>query len=289
MDLALAVPLAAGSAALYGTADFLGGVAARRASGLTAAAGAQSFGLVAALAAGVLGGGHPTAADLAWGGVSGLCGGLGLALFFQALKQGRMSTVAPITAVTCAVVPISSGLLAGERPSALAAGGIALAAVAIALVSREPAKEGDDACEHAPDRTSILLSLLAGLFFGGFYAAIAHTGHGAGLWPIVANRVCSVLVLWVLMLAGGKARLAELRTPGFAGAAAASGVIDIAANSLYLVSSRSAPLSLVGTIASLYPASTVLLAVVVLKERLDRAQQVGLLATAGAIVLIATG
>jgi uncharacterized membrane protein len=289
MDTIAAVPLAAASAAFYGAADFCGGLAARRSSGITAATLAQSFGLVAVGIATLAVGGTPTQADLLWGALSGVAGGLGLAIFFEALAIGRMATVAPVTAVTCAMVPIAVGLAMGERPSGVAIAGLALAGVAIVLVSREPARAGDAPAPAVSSGRVIGLALVAGIFFGGFYAALAHTTHTSGVWPVLANRVAAVPMLWVLLRVQRGRQGAELREPGLLRVAALSGGLDIVANCLFLYASHAGALSLVGTVASLYPASTVLLAVVVLREHLDWSQRVGLVATIGAIALIARG
>jgi uncharacterized membrane protein len=285
--------LAVGSAAAYGAADFAGGLAARRASGLAAAAGAQGTGLVLVALLTLLGPeASPTRHDVLWGAFSGLCGGSGLALFFAALARGRMSTVAPVAAVISAALPVAVGLARGERPSVLALIGIATAGAAIVLVSREDehlhgADTHDAAAAMRTTPQVLLLAAASGVMFGGFFTALAQTAAAAGFWPILVNRSLSATGLLLGLAFGPAVHRMGVRDPRFLRAAMLSGLLDIAATWLFHAASTRGMLSLVAPLGSLYPATTVLLAVLLLGERLGKAQRAGLVLAGATLLLIA--
>ena len=283
MMSSVAVVLALASALVYGTADFLGGLATRRASVFGVVLVSQLTGLAALLVLLPWLGGSATSADLAWGAAAGVAGASALAVFFTALARGTMSVVAPVTAVTAAALPVAVGLLGGERVGPWAAAGIGLALVAVVLVSAENGLGGLRSARSA----GVLPALVAGTAFGTFFVLLDRTAEAAGLTPLVPARIASVLL--VLVVAGIGRR--SLRTGGGAlPLVAASGVGDMAANALFLLATQAGGrLAVVGVLVSLYPVTTVVLAQVVLRERLVRAQLVGLLAAAAAVVLITGG
>jgi drug/metabolite transporter (DMT)-like permease len=244
-------------------------------------------------------------------------GGGGVALLYRALATAAMSIVAPVTAVCALAVPVVVGVALGERPHTLAVAGIALAVVAIALVSREDAAAhaspsvdatDGDASPASPDRPAsphalgqagetaearrarnrrgVRTAVVSGVVIGFFFTFLARTSPAAGLWPLVPARVTSV----VLFTLGALATRTPLGpAPGTWRIMLAGGVLDMLANVLFLLASRGAPLSIVATLSSLYPASTVLLARVVLGERLARVQWMGVGCAAVAILLIVGG
>jgi drug/metabolite transporter (DMT)-like permease len=280
----MAVVLALGAAVVYGSADFMGGLVARRASALSVALGAQLSGLVLlATALPFLGPSTVTGTDLAWGALAGVFGGAGLVMLLGVLARGPMSIVAPTTALSAAVVPILAGLLQGDRPGALAFVGMAVALVAVALVTREPSSRR--AVGGGVSLSLVATALAAGVVFGLFFVALHRTGHDAGLWPLLAARLVSVPMLGAMVL--------RRRTPlgwgrpGVGNIVLLSGALDMAANILYLLALRHGMLAVVAAVAGLYPASTVLLARAQLDERLHRVQVAGLVVAASAAVLIA--
>jgi drug/metabolite transporter (DMT)-like permease len=280
-----AYALALASALLYGTGDFLGGLLTRRAPALLVVALGQLAGLAVLLLLVVFApAAAPTAADLAWGAAAGLFGGGGVALLYRALAVGTMSVIAPATAVCAVAVPVMGDLAGGDRPGAQALAGIALAIVAIVLISQTPSTGTAGAtATHRRIPHGLGVALLSGVLIGGFFLALAETQSAAGFWPLVAARVTSVSCFVAGMLIAGQA----WRLPRSTGALiAAGGVLDMAANALYLLATRGGPLARVVTLASLYPASTVLLARVVLGERLGRAQAAGVVAALAALTLI---
>jgi drug/metabolite transporter (DMT)-like permease len=276
----VALILALSSAAFYGTADFLGGLGARRAAPLAATVFAQAVGLaIAILALPLFPAAPPDTAGILWGIGAGLTGGLGVALLYYGLAVGRVSVVAPVTAVCSIVIPVLAALGLGERPLPAALAGIALAITSVALISRH-----DDPAGKPPghDR-SLVIALASGAAIGAFFVCLARAGDASGLWPLLIARAASTLAL---AAAAGLAGVRIAIPRKAVSVVVACGALDMLANALYLVAVRVGPLGLVATLASLYPASTVLLARLVLGERLRPVQSVGLACAAVAIVLI---
>ena len=217
---------------------------------------------------------------LAWGLVAGLGGGAGVLMLYRGLSRGRMSVVAPITGVEAAVVPVVFGLVAGERPSIGALVGIALALVAVVLVSSGGSSSSDAGRSGLPE------ALGAGLAFGVFFMALDQAGADTGIWPLVGARISSIsLTLIVAAITRTKIKPPAGTMPAIVGA----GVLDVTANIFYLVAVRQGFLSLVAVLTSMYPAATVALARVVLKERLAPLQVVGIALALVAVILISVG
>jgi uncharacterized membrane protein len=221
--------------------------------------------------------------DIAYGALAGLTGSVGVALLYKALAIGPMSVVAPVTAVCAVVVPLVVGLLQGEEIATAAAVGVVVAIVAVCLLGiAPPASGGSDV--HPVDVTKgVRVALASGVAIGGFFVALGQTSAAAGLWPLAVSRAVSVTLFTAMALATRQAMV----VPRVALApAVACGGLDMVANALYLVAVREGQLSLVATLASLYPASTVLLARLVLGERLGAWQQLGVASAVTAIALI---
>jgi uncharacterized membrane protein len=224
--------------------------------------------------------GTPRPVDLAWSSIAGVAGLAGIVLLYRALAAGAMAVVAPVTAVTAALVPMAAGLLSERTPGALALSGAALAVVAIALVSLGPG-----GVRGVVRPRLVGQALLAGALFGLFFTALGQTSESAGMWPLVGVRVSSIVVGIALMIRTGTSlRLGPRVLPWVL----AAGVLDVAANALYLAAAARGHLSVVAAIASLYPASTVLLALAVERERLRPLQIAGLGLAATALVLATT-
>lgn len=279
----MAILLALGSAVVYGAADFCGGLASRRSTAFAVVAGSQAAGLTALLLVLPLLGGRPTTADLVWGAAAGMTGAAALVLFYGALARGVMSVVAPVTAVSAAAVPVLAGAALGQPIGALALVGIALALVAVVLISAEDGLSSLRAARPA----ALVLPLVAGMGFGFFFVLLDRTREESMLSPLVSARVASItVVVAVALLAGRSLRMERPIWP----LVLLAGVGDIAANSLFLIATQMGEqLALTGVLASLYPASTVLLAQMVLRERLAATQAVGLAAAAVAVALITLG
>lgn len=272
------------AAVFYGAADFLGGITTRRATMIGAVLVTQGAGLaVLLLVTPLLPDAHLTRTDVIFGALGGITGSVGVGLLYLALAIGPMSVVAPVTAVCAAIVPLGVGLMLGERPDPWAALGVLLALIAVALLSQT--ETAGDERDSAPARLGqgIRVALASGVAVGLFFVAVAQTTADAVMWPLAISRVVSLTMFLALAVATGR----PAGVPRAAVAPAlACGALDMLANALYLVAVRQGQLGLVATLASLYPASTVLLARIVLGERLGAWQQLGVAGAVGAIVLI---
>jgi drug/metabolite transporter (DMT)-like permease len=277
---ALALVLALASSAVWGTADFSGGLLSRRLPAFAVTVVSQAAGFAPLLVAlGVRG-------SLDWRGfgfglLAGVGGGAGLAAFYRALSLGTMSVVSPIAACS-AVVPFVISLASGERPGALALVGAVVALGGAVLASAEERRS-----ESRERSRAIALAVVAAVALGVFiYFLGLGSREGDALSTLVGARTGSLATL----VAGALVFRAQVRVPRRALAAvAAVGLLDVAANALFAFASGHGLLSLVSVLGSLYPVMTVLLAHVVLHERLTRVQQVGIvLALAGVAAIAAS-
>jgi cyclophilin family peptidyl-prolyl cis-trans isomerase/drug/metabolite transporter (DMT)-like permease len=281
----MAYLLAVASAVLYGAADFTGGLTSRRAATIPVVILSQLSGLASlAIALPFLPHASPNRADFFWGGIAGLTGGIGVALLYRALAIGRMSVVAPTTAVCAVAIPVLVAVLLGERPVPLALAGIALGIVSIVLVSQQTSHQHEGT--SSARATGVGTAFVSGVAIGFFFLAVARTGSEAGMWPLLVSRGLSVTMFAVIAIAGR--RSIRMRADVVM-LTVVCGVVDMLANALYLLASRQGPLSTVVTLSSLYPASTVLLARIILKERLNFWQVSGVVCALTAIVLIVSG
>ena len=289
-----AVALAAAAGLSYGASDFSGAVASKDNDATAVATGVQIVSLAALGIIVALSTTDASTVDLLWGGLAGLGGGLGLATFYRALALGPMSTAAAITALVSAAVPVLAGLGLGDRPALLTLVGVALAVPAGVLVAaggtarttRARWSPRDHAVMGTSKRQTQALSVIAGFGFGLFFIALSRTSEEAGLMPLVSARALSVGALLLFMVVTGARRSLVRRS--WTGVIIA-GCLDCAANVMYLQAVRSGDFTWVAALSSLYPVSTVLLARLLLDERLARLQIVGLAMAAGAMVLVAVG
>jgi len=277
----MAIVLALGAAVSWGTGDFLGGKATRNHALLTVMASSQMAGLLALLIGAVLISGSPEGSDLLLGSGGGLIGVAGLMLLYWALAHGKMSIVAPVTAVTAPLLPFIWGLGSGETLSGSGAVGAVMGLVAIVLISRS----NDDAERRLSVNRSILIALASGVLIGAFLVVLDNFSDDSGLWPLVAARSTSVPVLILVALWARKPVLVPTDRVGVASV----GVFDAAANALALLAFREGMLTLGAVLTSLYPAATVVLARLVDREQLGRTQLLGMAFGAVAITFIATG
>ena len=280
----MAILLSMCAALTYGAADFIGGLMTKRNDVFRVVWISQLFGAIPMLLVfPVLNDGSMSRAVLWWGVGAGLSGGGGVLLLYRGLAIGRMSVVAPITAVEAAAVPVLFGLGTGERLSVTAFFGVVLALVAVGFISSVKEDVGG---KNEPRRSGVLEALGAGLCFGAFFIFLDGVGDDSGMWPLVVMRTTSFALVGVGLFA---ARVSLRPAPGTWIGIAAAGMLDVAANVFYLLSTREGLLTIVAVITSMYPAMTVLLARLHLKERFSLIQSVGLAMAAVAIALIATG
>lgn len=272
----MAALLALASAGTFGVADFLGGLATRRATVLAVTLITNLTGALVAVLLTVLIDGRWSAGAIGWGAAAGATGLIGLVLLYQGLADGPNRLVSPLSAVVAAVVPVVVGISLGERLTTLAVIGLAIAPAAIWLVAGGDLKLGTDATRP------LALGIGAGIGFGTFFSLLAQTPDDAGAVPLVAARVTSLSILFIACL------ISRPGTPDRAsvGIAATAGMVDMAANGFFLWSTLEGELAVVGVLTSLFPAPTVLLAVVFLGERLDRKQGAGLILAVATAALL---
>jgi len=281
----VAAVLAIASSISWGLSDFLGGVQSRRNALLAVLVLSQGLAFVILVCAVGLGAPteHDTTATLLAAG-SGTFGMLALAAFYHALTIGTMSIVAPISA-TGTAIPVLVGLMSGEEPSTIQIAGIVLAGIGVVLAAR--AAPSADADAQRDNRRAILLALFAAVGFGTFFAAMDRAEETADVaWVLLAARTADV---GVLLVACAVLRPPLPRDAGSLLAICAIGVLDLLANLLFVLATSRGLLSVVGVLGSLYPVVTVILARIVLDERLSRAQARGVVITLVGVVALAAG
>jgi drug/metabolite transporter (DMT)-like permease len=269
-------------AASFGSGDFLGGLASRRARTLIVLLVAQACALAGAVVVAIAAGGDPSGEDLALGASAGLLTVVALGCLYQGLAIGEAGLVAPVAAVLGAVIPVGYGLATGERPGTAALVGIVLAIVAGALISLEHDELGD----ATPSRAALLLALAAGAGFGASLILYGNTSDRSEFWPVLSGRVAAVsAVAAVLALT----RTAVVIGRGPRRQAVGAGVLDLVATTLLLIAIRDGLFSTVAPVAALAPGFTVGNAWWYLHERPSTVQSTGLVLALVGLVLIGIG
>lgn len=272
------------AAVVYGAGDFCGGLATRRSAVTAVVFVSQLVGLLVLVPALTLLPGRRDPASLLWGAAAGLAGCIGVALFYRGLARGTMSVVAPVTAVTATAVPVAGGIVVGERPSIWVLLGIVVAVLAVVLVSAEGGRIVSPVALFR--NRGILLALAAGAAFGLLFILLSRTSAASGLWPLLAARGASGVAMLVTALC--------LRLPLAPSRASwplvvAAGIGDMGANVLFLLAERSGLLVVASVLTNLYPAATVVLARIILRERLAPVQIGGVVTAGVAIAFITAG
>lgn len=284
----IAVGLALLCAITYGSSDFVAGITSRRMHYVRVGLLAQTAAAAATWAAVPMTGGTPTMRAVVWGAVAGVGGGVGTIALYRGLARGQMAVAGPVSAAGAAVVPVVAGLLFGERPSAVTLAGVVLVVPAILLIS-SGSSSGEGTRRRGGLVEGAVDGLVAGIGFGLLFLGLGRAGHGSGLWPTAFAAVVSLAVLVVSALAMRRRIQGPRATAAQRLAAVGSGLLGGAATVLYLVSARFGLLVVVAVLASLYPGITVLLARVILHERMSRWQLAGLGVAAVGIVAITVG
>ena len=282
----VAIAFALGSSLLWGLSDYLGGFKSRTFAVPVVLAGMYfSSLLVMAAFVGVRGEAAPSSQYVLAGLGAGLVGILALGAFYTALSIGTMSIVAPISA-TGVALPVIVGLIGGERPGALRSAGLALAVVGIVLASREAPGGPIGPREQ---RLSVGLAILAGLGFGSYFVLAEIGSEGDVAWTLLLSRVMGFPIVFLVALLvlrrGGAVR------PGWRAAAALGGIglLDLGANAFYNHASTIGELSSVSVASSLYPVVTVMLAALLLGERVQGVQRAGVAVALAGVLMIAAG
>jgi drug/metabolite transporter (DMT)-like permease len=282
--MSVGIVLALLAAIGYGAADFVGGLTSRRVSPWAVALAGQLAGGLAMLAVGVSGPGEPRPADFAWALLAGMGSAVGTVFLYRGLARGRMGVVAPVSGVGAALVPVLVGVALGERPAALTWIGVLGALPGIYLVSREVTHRTGRSWDGIAD------GALAGLGFGLLFVSLAQVPQSAGVLPLAANQgVGAVVTLVVAALLRQPWAPRDRAGRSATGWGALGGLLGTAGTAAYLSASHSADLAVIGVLASLYPAVTVLLAATVLREPFRPSQGLGLLVCGASVGLVALG
>ena len=298
--LPLVVLIGMASALVFGSADFLGGLASKRISSLRVTAVAAAVGLGALLVAYPIVGGAWSWSAVGFGALSGVCGAGAISLLYACLAIGPMSILSPLTAVVSAIVPAVIGIVVYDEhfgPLGYIALGLALVAVVLVGFVR------DSRAVH-PTPRGILMAIGSGICIGLFLVCINLTPKDSGLVPLIANRGTNAIIMFATVgilallarrtartspLPAGSAEVATTRgswRPGIR-LAIACGIVDATANCGLLLGIRIGDLSVMAVLTALYPAGTIILAAIILKERIAVVQYIGLALAIGAGALLA--
>jgi len=264
-----------GAVFVWGTSDFLGGYAARRSNAFLFTTVVHASGLLFML--GVAVASHspfPSSAGIAWTLAAGFSGGAGLAIFYRALASGRMGLVAPVAAVLSAAIPTVFGMFTEGVPRTLQVVGFVFAACGIWLISR---------AEDGSRPEGIGSAVFAGLCFAGYYLFTKQAGDNSPVWLSALSRAASFVVTSLIVLVVGNYQI----TRQGVGIGVVAGILDISGSVMYIRAAQTGRLDAAVVISSLYPAITVLLARVFLKEQFTRWRVVGMFAALLAVPLIA--
>jgi drug/metabolite transporter (DMT)-like permease len=273
----LGVFFALTSAAVWGGGDFTGGQATRKSHQyqvlLLAALSGMAVLVISAL---IRGESLPTGRSIFWGAMAGGAGALGMAALYKALSMGNTASIAPTSAITCAMLPVLFGSITAGLPRPAQLGGFALAFIGIWLLSRSP---------NAGDKTfrkGLLLAFISGIGFGGFFIFIAMVEKGQVFTPVLVARTVTLVIAFIML------RLNHIPRPGIASnpLALLAGVLDTGGNIFYLLATNFTRLDIAALLSSFYPAGTVLLAGIILKEKVSSTQWAGMILCLLALVLI---
>jgi drug/metabolite transporter (DMT)-like permease len=264
-----------GAVLVWGTSDFLGGYSSRRSNAFVFTTIVHATGLLFML--GIAVANHslfPSRAGIAWALAAGASGGIGLAIFYRALASGRMGLTAPVAAVLSAAIPTVFGMFIEGVPRLLQVAGFVIAVVGIWLISRP---------EDGSRPQGIGTAVVAGIAFAGFYLFMKQAGDNSAVWLSAVSRIAAVTLTGVIVLLG---RHRHITLQGF-GWGMVAGVLDISGSVMFIRATQTGRLDSAVVISSLYPAITVLLARLFLKEHFTRWKLVGMFAALLAVPLIA--
>jgi len=270
------------AAVLYGTADFLGGAAARRASALAVLGVTAPVGEIVVVLAALAVGGPVRLAGVWWAVAGGAAGGAGLLVFYAGLAAGPMSVVAPVTALVSTVLPVGVAVATGERPGPAVVAGALICLAAITLVSMQ----GGAGTGGGRSVRGLGYGIVAGAAFGLFFVCLRNAGASGVLWPVAASRMAGVAVALAAAAATRTRPVWWGTDRRVFGMALISGVFDATANVCYVLATRAGLFGLAVVLTALYPGVTVLLARLTLGERMRSVQRAGLALAAVGIVLL---
>jgi len=265
------------SSASWGAADFIGGLATKKSTSIRVLYLAEIAGFIPFLLLAIIT--HepiPSAVDLLWGAFSSLIGLSGLIFLYRALADGQMTITAPVSALFAALIPVLFGLFTLETPSITTSVGFVLAFASVWLISQT------NSTNWRFSLSSLRLPLLSGFFFGLYFVVLYHATRNSFFWTLTSARFAGFVALGLFAVITKQPALPPREIWALC---IINGVIDIAGNAFYILSARSGRMDVAAVLGALYPASTVILAWIFLKERITFAQGIGIASAFGAIVL----
>jgi drug/metabolite transporter (DMT)-like permease len=265
------------SAAVWGGGDFSGGQAARKSHQYQVLMLASLSGiLLLGIFAIVRGESLPSGRNFFWGAMAGSAGALGMAALYKALSMGNTASVAPTSAIVCALIPVLYGMITIGLPSTMQLIGFFLAFIGIWLLSRSP-KTVDSTFQKG-----LILAFLSGIGFGCFFLFISFVEKGQVFTPILVARTVTLIISFIML------RINRISLPGLVSnpLALLAGVLDTSGNVFYLLATQFTRLDIAALLSSFYPASTVVLASIILKEKVSPAQLAGIIICLLALTLI---
>jgi uncharacterized membrane protein len=284
----MSVVLALVSALAYGTSDFLAGLMTGRAHVLVVALAAQTTAAVVTWIALPWTANPLTHDALLWGCLAGAGAAWGSVFLYRGLANGQMSVVGPLSAVATAGGSALVGVALGDRPTALEIAGVVLACVATGTVSIERRNGSPGRRTHTA--AGFIDGVLAGAGFTLLFVALHRAGGVAGLWPVAMSQATSLLLVAAVALWFAIRGRIDLGTVWVVAVGAVpAGLFGGAATVAYFVATQHGLLAISAVLTSLYPTATVVLAVLVLSERLRPSQGIGLVLAAASVSLLATG
>jgi len=265
------------SAAVWGSGDFSGGQAARKSHQYQVLMLAALSGMVVLVISAIIRGeGIPPGRSIFWAAMGGAAGALGMAALYRALSMGHTASVAPTSAITCAALPVLFGLITAGLPKPVQLVGFAMAFLGIWLVSKSPTAKDKNF------REGMILSFLSGIGFGGFFIFIALVEKGQVFIPVLVARTVTLGISFIML------RLNHLPLPGLVSnpIAIIAGVLDTGGNIFYLLATQFTRLDIAALLSSFYPVMTVILASIILKEKVSLTQWTGIILCLGALTMI---
>lgn len=287
-DPAATVGLSLASAAIWGTSDFVGGIAARRLPSPAVVTLSHSLSLAMLVSLALIhASAWPDTQSAVYGALAGISCATGVMVLYKALALGGMGLTAAVSGVLAAVLPVLWAFSTEGLPRVPQIAGIVLAAVAIWMIARAPGSPSS--------KQAILLGAAAGASFGCLFILLKLAGRGGVLWPLAWSRVASATLAAIVTWIGARRRndaktdaRPKLSWPGWAvlGLIAIAGIFDASGNAFYTLATRLGRLDIAAVLSSLYPAATIVLATALLKERTTRSQAAGMALALVAVVLI---
>ncbi len=268
----LVVLVGLASAVAYGAADFFGGLASRRVPAVRVVAFAGIAGLLLLTVLSFFVGGRLSEGAILWGSLSGVAGSLAILTLYAALAIGPMSILSPLTALLSAIVPLTWGMILGERLSVIGYIALGVALVAVVLVGFVPERGA-----VRPSLRGVVYAVIAGVMIGVLLIMLDRAPDDSGLLPLVFSRITYLVIIWTIVLVLWlRSRGGSWPAPSTWWVIVGAGAMDALANTLLIVGFRVGDLSVVAVLSALYPAGTIALAAIVLKERIAPVQWGGL-------------